>query len=948
MSSHLRCLTLLLAGTSLLAACATAPRAMVEASAAPPIAASSEPAAVAALVEQVAIPHQRFRLDNGLTVIVHEDRKAPVVGVSMWYNVGSKDEPKGKTGFAHLFEHLMFNGSENLDGDYFKWLQQIGATDLNGTTSFDRTNYFQTVPSGAIERVLFMESDRMGYLLGAVTQGNLDNQRGVVQNEKRRSDNNPGGLAFEQVLKNLFPEGHPYSRTPIGSMADLDAASLTDVSNWFRDKYGPNNAVLVLAGDIDAARARPLVEKYFAAIPRGPVNNPAQAAIPTLPAPKSLVLKDRVATTTVSRYWAVPGLLDRQLVALDVGGSVLGGLASSRFDKVLVRDEQLAVSASANMIAQQRVGIFVVQATVKPGVDPALVEKRLDEVVAQYIAEGPTEAEVQRAALNEVGGRIRGLEQVGGFGGKAVTLAEGQTFAGDSDFYKKTLANYASVTPAEVQAAMRQWLTRPALSVRLEPGERPPYIEAKFTPDGKVAAGTTAAPRGPERAVPAVGQLAALDFPDIAHTRLANGIAVDYAQRSAVPVTQLALSFNAGDAADTATTRGLQGLTLGMLEEGTATLDAQAFSEAKERLGVEIDASSSLDRSTVTMSALSANLAPSLALVGEMVKAPAFAPAALTRVRTQALTGIAQLQKDPNGIAARALPALLYGADHPYAALRGGDAAALTAATREDLVGFKERWIRPDNLKIFVVSDRPLAELLPLLSAQFGTWQAPTTAKGVKAFGAVPLRPATSRIVLIDRPGSPQSVISGGQLTPLDPKSDILEASSGNFVLGGDFLSRINMDLRETRGWSYGVNGNFGIREHSVPYIVSAPVQSDRTADSIAALDAQFGSFLGAKGITAEELQRATTNSINGLPGRFETSGAVLSAMMSNDLLGRPDNYFETVAEKYRGQTVAGVDRAIRGALTPRGFVWVVVGDAAKVRPQLAKLGLPIEVMPAR
>jgi len=949
MSNHLRRLTLLLATTSLLAACATPPRVMVEAPfATAPIAASTEPVAVATLVEQVAIPHQSFRLDNGLTVIVHEDRKAPVVGVSMWYNVGSKDEPAGKTGFAHLFEHLMFNGSENLPGDYFKWLQQIGATDLNGTTSFDRTNYFQTVPSGAIERALFMESDRMGYLLGAVTKANLDNQRGVVQNEKRRSENNPGGLVFEQILKNLFPEGHPYSRTTIGSMADLDAASLTDVSNWFRDKYGPNNAVLVLAGDIDAARARPLVEKYFAAIPRGPVNNPAQAAIPTLAAPKSLVLKDRVAATTVSRYWAVPGLLDRQLVALDVGGSVLGGLASSRFDKVLVRDEQLAVSASANMIAQQRVGIFVVQATVKPGVDPALVEKRLDELVAQYIAEGPTEAEVQRAALNEVGGRIRGLEQVGGFGGKAVTLAEGQTFAGDSDFYKKTLANYASVTPAEVQAAMRQWLTRPALSVRLEPGERPPYIEAKFTPDGKVPASTTAAPRGPERAVPAVGQLATLDFPDITHTRLANGIAVDYAQRSAVPVTQLALSFNAGDAADTATTRGLQGLTLGMLEEGTATLDAQAFSEAKERLGVEIDASSSLDRSTVTMSALSANLAPSLALVGEMVKAPAFAPAALTRVRTQALTGIAQLQKDPNGIAARALPALLYGADHPYAALRGGDAAALTAATREDLVGFKDRWIRPDNLKIFVVSDRPLAELLPLLNAQFGTWQAPTVAKGVKAFGAVPLRPAKSRIVLIDRPGSPQSVISGGQLTPLDPKSDILEASSGNFVLGGDFLSRINMDLRETRGWSYGVNGNFGIREHSVPYIVSAPVQSDRTADSIAALDAQFGSFLGAKGITAEELQRATTNSINGLPGRFETSGAVLSAMMSNDLLGRPDNYFETVAEKYRGQTVAGVDRAIRGALTPRGFVWVVVGDAARVRPQLAKLGLPIEVMTAR
>ncbi len=954
MSNSVRRLTLLFAGTSLLAACATAPRsAQLVVTDAPPSAAlslpvSTEPVPVSTLVSQVAIPHETFRLANGLTVLVHEDRKAPVVGVSMWYNVGAKDEPAGKTGFAHLFEHLMFNGSENLPGDFFTYLQQIGATDYNGTTSFDRTNYFQTVPSGAIDRALFMESDRMGYLLGAVTQGTLDNQRGVVQNEKRSGDNRPGGLVFEQVLKNLFPEGHPYRHSAIGSMADLDAASLADTRNWFRDKYGPNNAVLVLAGDIDAATARPLVEKYFAAIPRGPVNTPAQASIPTLPAPKTLVMQDRVATTTVSRYWTVPGLLDRQLVALDVGGSVLGGLASSRFDKVLVRDEQLAVSASANMYALQRLGIFFVEASVKPGVDPALVEKRLDELVAQFIAEGPTEAEVQRAALSEVGGRIRGLEQVGGFGGKAVTLAEGQTFTGDSEFYKKTLATYASITPAEVQAAMRQWLTRPALSVKLEPGERPPYVETKFTPDGKIPASRTAAPRGPERPVPAVGQLTALDFPDITHARLANGIEVDYAQRDAVPVTQLALAFDAGDAADAASARGIQSLMFGMLDEGTETLDAQAFSEAKEQLGVDLGASSSLDRSTVIMSALSANLAPSLALTADMVKSPAFAPEALARVKNQSLTAISQLQKDPNGIAARALPALLYGAGHPYAALRGGDVSAITAVTREQLLAFKDRWIRPDNVKIFVVSDRPLAEILPLIEAQFGGWQPPAVARGVKAFGAAPPRPATSRIVLIDRPGSPQSVISGGQLTTLQPKADLLDVGSGNFVLGGDFLSRMNMDLRESKGWSYGVGGSIAIRENSVPYIINAPVQTDRTGDSIAALDSQIGDFLGSRGITADELTRATTNSINELPGQFETSRAVLSAMMSNDLLDRPDNYYETLAGRYRAQTRASVDGAIRGAVARSGFVWVVVGDAAKVRPQLTKLGMPVVVMEPR
>ncbi|HEV2044293.1 MAG TPA: pitrilysin family protein, partial [Sphingomicrobium sp.] len=319
-------------------------------------AAVAAPTPVPALIAKVKIPHSKFVLANGLTVLVHEDHKAPVVGVAMWYNVGSKDEPKGQTGFAHLFEHLMFNGSENLPEDFFKYLQQIGATDYNGTTNFDRTNYFQTSPKGALERVLFMESDRMGHLLGAVSQGVLDNQRGVVQNEKRQGDNQPGGLVFYEILKALFAEGHPYRHSPIGSMADLDAASMATVRQWFVDNYGPNNAVLVLAGDITPAEARPLVEKYFGKIKRGPVNNPAKAAIPTLAAPKSMVMKDRVAATQVSRYWSMPGLLDRQLVALDVGGSVLGGLASSRLDKILVRDEKIATSVSAGLYPFQRVG----------------------------------------------------------------------------------------------------------------------------------------------------------------------------------------------------------------------------------------------------------------------------------------------------------------------------------------------------------------------------------------------------------------------------------------------------------------------------------------------------------------------------------------------------------------------------------------------------------------
>ena len=408
--------------------------------AAPKAQAASRIAPVADLVRRVDIPYQQFTLANGLKVVVHEDRKAPVVAISIWYNVGSKDEPAGKTGFAHLFEHLMFNGSENSPGDYFEPLREIGATDLNGTTWFDRTNYFQTVPRPALETGLWLESDRMGHLLGAIDQTKLTNQIGVVQNEKRQGDNEPYGLVEYAQLEALFPEGHPYRHSTIGSMADLDSASLDDVKQWFRDKYGPNNAVLVLAGDVSAAEARPLVEKYFGDIPRGKVNTPAAAPVPTLPERKVQVMTDRVANSRIYRDWAVPGLLDPDMIQLDVAGCVLGGLASSRLDNILVRQEQSAVGVEAGIQAFHRISMFEIQVNVKPGVDPAGVERRLDQIVGEYIANGPTADEVQRCVTTDVAGRIRGLEQVGGFGGKAVALAEGALYANDPELLQEAAA----------------------------------------------------------------------------------------------------------------------------------------------------------------------------------------------------------------------------------------------------------------------------------------------------------------------------------------------------------------------------------------------------------------------------------------------------------------------------------------------------------------------------
>ncbi len=912
----------------------------------PAIGAAQERAAaptadLAALLARVDIPYATFTLANGLRVVVHEDRKAPVVAVSIWYNVGSKDEPAGRTGFAHLFEHLMFNGSENAPGDYFAHTAEMGATNLNGTTWFDRTNYYQTVPTGALERALFLESDRMGHLLGAVTQENLTNQIGVVQNEKRQADTRAFGLVSYAQLADLFPEGHPYRHSTIGSMADLSAATLDDVRQWFRDNYGPNNAVLVLAGDIDAARARPLVERWFGHIPRGPVNRPAEAAVPTLRQRVDRLMHDRVPVTRLYRSWVVPGLTDPEVVPLSVGATVLGGLASSRLDNLLVRGERSAVRVSANVQQFHRVSLFDVEVDVRPGEDPAAVGRRLDAIIAQFVREGPTDDEVRRTVMSAVSSRIQGLELANG---KAVALAEGMLYADDPAFYRRRLAALAATTPAQVRAALQRWLSRPVYALTVAPGAREDYAEPPAAP---AAAARAAAPiaRGGARERPPIAESPTLDFPALERARLSNGIEIVYARRDAVPVTRIAVEFDAGTGADAPGRAGIQALMLGLLEEGTTRRDSIALAEAQERLGARIDSDAGRDRTNISLTALTANLGLSLDLLAEIIRQPAFALAEVERLRTQQLAAAATARTRPDLRAGEAMLPLLYG-DHPYGRSPLGDEAAVRAATRDDLVAFHQAWIRPDNARIFAVGDLPLAQLLPQLETRFGDWRAPAAPRGTKAMDAALPRP-TPRIVLIDRPQSPQSYILGGQVLPAEGRSDLLAFEAANEVLAGDFLARINMDLRERRGWSYGARGGPASVAGPVPYMLSAPVQADRTGDSIAAMIEQVRAFLGPNGVQPAELNRVVLGNTRELPGRFQTSSAVLGAMLSNALLGRPDDYWETIAARYRALVTGQLDQAARRLIDPARFVWVVVGDAARVRPQLDRLGLPVEVRPA-
>ena len=909
----------------------------------PAMAVPPAPAPVAELVKSVDIPHESFTLDNGLRVIVHTDRKAPIVAVSTWYHIGSKDEPTGKTGFAHLFEHLMFGGSENNKGSYIKTLEGIGATQLNGTTWFDRTNYFQNVPTPALPLALYYESDRMGHMLGAVTQEQLDVQRGVVQNEKRQGDNDPLGLTEYAKLAAMFPAGHPYRHSTIGSMADLDAASMADVRSWFNANYGPNNAVLVLAGDIDAATAKPLVEKFFGDIPAGPKVTRYEAPVPVWTTTRTETMYDAIPTPQLDRNWVVPGRLDPQAPLVDVALTILAGGSSSRLYNELVREKKLAVAVSGGVQAFEKISMANIAVTLAKGADPKAAEAIIDKAIADFIKTGPTADEVSRVATRNVTGTIRGLESVGGFGGKAVTLAEGAVYAGDPDFYKKELASYGAATPATVQAAAKQWLGRGDYRLTVLPGDRPKAEVSTPATTRPVAATPIAiAARAP---APPLGGTPSLTVPAVERATLSNGLQVELVQRSTVPLVRMALSFNAGFAADDRAKLGVQGLGLNLLDEGAAGLTGPQIAEARERLGAAIGASAGPDTTRIALDALRPNLEASLALFADIVQRPDFKPAEMERVRGQILTGIALEEADPGSITRRILPPLLYGTGHPYGVPSSGSGTAdgVKAVTRDDILAWHKAWIRPDNARLFVVGDITMAELKPLLEASFGSWKPDANSpKGIKTFPAIPAVNG-SRIILVDRPGSPQSFIRGGVVLPIKGSDDPIALRAANDILGGLFSSRLNMDIREEKSWAYGVNSGVGDAQDRVTAQIVAPVQADRTGDSIAAMIADVKALTGAKPITAAERDATIENSVRSLPGDFESGAAMLGAIEKNANYARGDDYYGKLVPRLQALTPAQLNEAAK-LLSTDNFTWVIVGDRKVVEPQLKQLGLPVKV----
>jgi zinc protease len=880
-------------------------------------------APLAAQSAEIDIPFVRHVLPNGLTLIIHQDHKAPIVAVNMWYHVGSKNERPGRTGFAHLFEHLMFNGSENYNDEYFGPLQQVGVTDINGTTNEDRTNYFQNVPTNALDLALFLESDRMGHLLGVVTQERLDEQRGVVQNEKRQREDAPYGRVWDFLTPRVFPANHPYSWTTIGSMEDLGAAKLEDVKEWFRTYYGPANAVLVIAGDVDPADAKARVEKYFGDIPAGPPTARQEQWVAKRTGSQRGVMYDRVPQARVYKVWNVPGWGSVDGEQLSLIGNLLSTGKSSRLYKRLVYDEQIATSVNAYTDPREIGGLFVIEATARPGGDLATVERAVNQELARFLAEGPTPAELQRVKTGFRAAFVRGIEQIGGFGGKSDVLAQGEVWAGRPDFYQTRLQRVAGATAPQIRAAANRWLADGDYTLEVLP-----YGEYQ------VAAGGVDRSRLPETGTPPDAK-----FPAFERATLSNGLQIVLARATAIPQVRLSLLFDAGYAADQFGIPGTGSLTMAMLDEGTRTRSSIAISDELAALGANLFTGSNLDVSSVTLETLKDKLDPALAVYADVILHPSFPRTDFDRLKRQRLAQIQQEKVDPVGMALRVLPGLMYGAGHAYANpwTGSGTEESTNRIAREDLAKFHRTWFKPNNATLIVVGATTMAEIRPKLERAFAGW-----GKGdipVKNVAEVEQHPR-STVYLLDRPEATQSVILVGNVGPpkANPDEPALEAL--NLVLGGSFTARLNMNLRENKHWSYGSFTFFPDAKGQRPYLSYAPVQTDKTKEALAEIQKELRGILTDRPPTAAEIARAKSELTLTLPGNWETMQAISGTLADIVTFGLDDRYYDTYRDRVHAQTVATVGAAARLVVHPENLVWVVIGDRSKIESGIRELNL--------
>jgi zinc protease len=909
--------------------------------------AAEKPAAAFKLPE---LKYEKYTLPNGLVVLTHEDHRLPLVAVDLWYHVGPLNERAGRTGFAHLFEHMMFEGSEHVgEKAHIKYVQGAGATDVNGTTSFDRTNYFETMPSNQLELALWLESDRMGFLLEGLDRVKLTNQRDVVRNERRQGEGRPYSVAREKLFQLLFPKEHPYYANVIGSHADIEAARINDVREFHQQFYTPNNASIAIAGDFDPAQLKALLTKYFGPIPAGPKVEPVTSA--TVPTPaiteqKRVTVTDTVKLDQINFAFLLPaaytpGDADAQLLT-----NILGQSSASRLYEALVHKREIAQSANCYDEALKLTSMVACSITAKPGVKVEDLEAAFWDEVGKLQKNGPTQEELDAARTVNLTETITGLQRLGGFGGVADMLNEYNQYTGDPGYLSKDLARYEAVTVESLKQEAAKYLNKnQAVVVECVPGKKVvddvPRSPADTDADAKLTVPYTSAfeeQQNWRKTVPKAGPELSFHLPAPALFSLKNGLKVYLIHDSGLPVLSATLVSRAGGEANPVTRPGLADLTASMLSEGTETRTATQIAEAAEALGTHIGVSASMDGSDAGVTVLTSHADAALELLSDVILHPAFHPDDLERIRKQRMVRIQQEADSPQAVAQRVGLKLLYGGQ-PYGFTNSGTVESVKEISREELQAFWAAHYGPGDSALVLAGDVSEVEARRLAEKHFGAWAG--AAKGEVTLPPVPAAPSL-KIVLVDKPGSPQTALSAYGFGVPRSTPDLQAIQMMNYTLGASFGSRINMNLREVHGYTYGARSGYSLYREGGPFTAGGLVKTDVTGPATKELMTEL-KRIQTDPPTEAELKMARDASIQSIPGQFETTNATAAAMSSIFLYNRPLDYFATLPEAFRAVTPAEVEKAAKSDVHPDQLLILEVGDKTKIEPGLKELGIPIE-----
>ncbi len=889
-------------------------------------AAASRPPAAARTDEFSALRNiEQFTLANGLRVVVQTDRSAPVVSIAVAYHVGSRDERPGRTGMAHLFEHLLFSGTQHFDRPFAPALADAGAQLLGATTISDHTIFYETVPVSSLERALFLESERMGFFGPAITQAKIDTEVGVVMSERRIRDTNLGPIEYP-LLAGVYPAGHPYRLSGYGTDEDLRAANVADVRTWFADHYRPNNAVLTLVGDVDAS-VRPLVERYFGALAPGAARTMPTAWVPRATTSIHDVVERNAPTARIFRAWAAPGRMTQEHAELEVLLAYLGQDETSALHRALVADAGLATFVDFRPLGGELASILMLQVHLRPGANVEQAEAIIDRVLGEARA-GRIPAGALAAARSQL--RASLVSTIAQVNDRARSLAVGALLADDPSFVAHEAAWAANVDPSIATARARAYLT-----------EAHYHLLARPFPSLRAAAADVDRSRLPEIGTPPVP-----DFPDVEHGRLDNGMEIVLVRRPGAPMVSAAVAFAAGYGADPTGRSGLSALTLESL-----LADDDAFSPRirAAQIGVTLSSQTSAGTSLLQMSAPAGAFDEGLALLGRAASRSPGA-AAFGSARTRQDVAATRETTDLYRSGERVLLAALFGASHPYAApLSGAGARAdVAAATRDDVEAFRMARLRPDNARLFIVGDLSMEQAQAAARAAFGRWRAPALERPQSTAISAPPR-ASGHVVIVDRPGSEQTMVLAGAL--LAPSSEQPQPAEMLAIetLAGSGGSRLSQSLREERGWSYWARGFATPARGPRAVIVAAPVQPEHSADAVHEIAREIAAIAGRgsqpRPPTVAETRTRISRAQLAFPARFLSTDAVLAQLVRDAELGRPDGFAEQEAAAVAQVTPAEVARAAAG-LFEGGTVWVIVGDKSRFQNDVAAMNLgPIEIV---